>query len=104
MQIQKTIRAKITNLTNIKREKLEREYNNFQLWMDGLDFLTDELYSATKQHAERLSRKLKYSKEKQHPLVIRRDCFRIEKKNTKISKYWCKVPVFNHGECQRDKR
>ncbi len=92
--LSKTIKAKIVNLTKTKEDKLNREYDNFQLWANDLDFLTDELYSATKQQAERLLKRLEYSRDVEYPLIIRRDCFNIEKHNTKISKYWCKVPVY----------
>jgi transposase len=57
-----------------------------------------ELYSATRQQAERVRRKIKRNGGKQipsdHPLVIRRDLVRIEKGDTKISKFWARIPVF----------
>jgi putative transposase len=96
MLVQKTIRAKIFGLTNIKEEKLSREYLNFQKALKGED---TDLYSATKQQAERARRKILKNGGKQihenHPVVIRRDCFRVEKQDTKLSKFWAKVPV--HG-------
>jgi len=30
-----------------------------------------------------------------YPVILRRDCFRVEKQDTKLSKFWAKVPV--HG-------
>jgi putative transposase len=93
MIIRKTIKSKIAGLTNIKKEKLNQEYNNFQLALEGQDV---NLYSATKQQAERyMWRRLKKAKIlREQPLIIRRDCFRIEKQDNKVSKYWAKIPVY----------
>ncbi len=99
MKLQKTIQTKIIRPTNIKREKLEREYSNFQdiLKMQDVDFLPlykdIKLYSATKQQAERLTKRTKPKKEQ--PLIIRKDCIKVKKTDNKLSKYWVKVPVYN---------
>ncbi len=99
MKLQKTIQAKIVAPTNIKKEKLEKEYSNFQgiLKMQDVDFLLlykdIKLYSATKQQAERLARRTKLKKEQ--PLIIRKDCIKVKKTNNKLSKYWVRVPVYN---------
>jgi hypothetical protein len=49
------------------------------------------LYSATQQQAERYVKKIKRNGGKQiarnHPLVIRRDLVKVEKQDTKISKF-----------------
>jgi putative transposase len=89
MQIQKTIRAKIIGLTNTKEKLISEEYKNFQLALKGIDV---NLYSATKQQALRYGRKFKNHKE--YPLIIRRDVFKIERQNTKLSKYWVKIPCY----------
>jgi IS605 OrfB family transposase len=95
MLIQKTIKAKIQSLTKIKAERISQEYQNFQLALRGEKV---NLYSATKQQAERYARKIKRNGGKQiaqnHPLVIRRDLVKIEKQGTRISKFWARVPVF----------
>jgi putative transposase len=95
MLVQKTIKAKIHSLTKIKAKRISREYQNFQLALRG-DRV--ELYSATKQQAERYARKIKRNGGKQiaqnHPLVIRRDLVKIEKQDTRISKFWARVPIF----------
>jgi len=93
--IRKTVKAKLHNLTKIKDEKLSREYQNFQLALKGEDI---NLYSATKQQAERVRRKIRKNGGKQihenHPLIIRRDCFRVERQDTKLSKFWAKIPIY----------
>jgi transposase len=95
MLIQKTIKAKIHSLTKIKAERISQEYQNFQLALKGERV---ELYSATKQQTERYARKIKRNGGKQiarnHPLVIRRDLVKIEKQETRISKFWARVPIF----------
>jgi putative transposase len=55
---------------------------------------TVPLYSATKQQAERLLRKLKgrVKPNKEYPLILRRDVYRA---NTKLTPYWLKIPI--HG-------
>ncbi len=99
MKLQKTIQTKIVAPTNIKREKLEKEYSNFQdfLQLQDVDFLplykNMKLYSATKQQAERLAKRTKPKKEQ--PLIIRKDCIKVKKTDNKLSKYWVKVPVYN---------
>jgi IS605 OrfB family transposase len=95
MLVQKTIKAKIQSLTKIKAERISREYQNFQLALRGEKV---NLYSATRQQAKRYARKIKRNGGKQiaqnHPLVIRRDLVKIEKQDTRISKFWARVPIF----------
>lgn len=96
MLVQKTVRAKIFELTKIKEKKLSGEYRNFQLALRGKE---TDLYSATKQQAERVRRRILRNGGKQihdnHPVILRRDCFRVERQNTRLSRWWAKVPV--HG-------
>jgi len=99
MILQKTIKAKIVNLTDIKQQKIQKEYTNFQnkvkLYQDGLDFLdiykTIPLYSATSQQAERLVKRAK--PKHNQPLIIRRDCIKIQQQDTKVSDYWARIPI-----------
>jgi putative transposase len=91
--IQKTIRAKIIGLTNTKKDKLEREYSNFNKYLKGEKDV--ELYSATKQQADRLLYRLRKAKNfKNQPLIIRRDLVKIEEQDTKLSKFWSRIPVY----------
>ena len=99
MKVHKVIKCKITALTTIKTDQLEYEYNNLQellqLERQGLDFLPiyDKipLYSASRQQALRFYRKIKEGKE--YPISIRKDLIRLEKRDTHLAKYWCKLPV-----------
>jgi len=97
MLVRKVIKAKIMDEANSRKLKaLEREYNNFQRALKGENV---ELYSATKQQAERLLRKIRKQngklKQKEYPLILRNDVYDVRITNNKLSKYWIKIPV--HG-------
>jgi len=89
--VQKTIRTKIVSLTKSKDEKLQREYGNFQLALAGNTNVS--LYSATKQQAQRLLKRIK-GEMREQPLVIRRDLFKIQRQENKVASWWAKIPVF----------
>ncbi len=101
MLVRKVIKAKILDETHKgKLEALEGEYANFQKALRGEDA---ELYSATKQQAERLLRKIRKQnggkiKQKEYPLILRNDVYMIydiKVTDNKLSKYWIGIPV--HG-------
>jgi len=95
--VRKVIKAKIIDETNKgKLESLEREYTNFQKALRGEDV---KLYSATKQQAERLLRKIRKQnggklKQKEYPLILRRDVYNVWITDNELSKYWIKIPVY----------
>jgi putative transposase len=90
MKVKKTIKAKILKLRKGKEELLKREYENFQRYLHGDN--TAQLYSATRQQAERLLKRIGKPKEgKEYPLILRRDVYRA---TTKLTQYWLKIPVF----------
>jgi len=92
MIVRKTIRAKILPLTFRKEALLKLEYENFQKYLRGEKSV--KLYSATRQQAERLLRRIKSPKpNKEYPLIIRRDVFRVDIQDTKLTKYWAKIPT-----------
>jgi len=92
MKAKKTIKAKILELRKGKEELLRREYENFQRYFHGDK--TVPLYSATRQQADRLLRRLngKLKPNKEYPMILRRDVYRAE---TKLTQYWLKIPI--HG-------
>lgn len=90
IQAKKTIKAKILELRKRKEELLKREYESFQRYLHGDKSVP--LYSATRQQAERLLKRIKKPKEgKEYPLILRRDIYRAE---TKLTKYWLKIPIY----------
>lgn len=88
-RVKKTIKAAIMYLTKIKEQLLNSEYDALQAFLQG--DTSAELYSANKQQAKRYYKKVKADKE--YPLSIRKDLLRIEKRDTKIAKYWARIPV-----------
>jgi putative transposase len=91
MKARKTIRAKILELRKGKEELLKREYENFQCYLHGNKSVL--LYSATRQQAERLLRRLerKLKPNKEYPMILRRDVYRAD---TKLTPYWLKIPIY----------
>ncbi|MEM1995392.1 MAG: transposase [Nitrososphaerales archaeon] len=90
MKAKKTIKAKILELRKGKEELLRREYENWQRYLRGDKSVP--LYSATKQQADRLLKRLGNVKpNKEYPLILRRDVYRAD---TKLTPYWLKIPVF----------
>jgi len=74
-----------------KEELLKREYENWQRYLRGDKKVP--LYSATKQQAERLLRRLKgkVKPNKEYPMILRRDVYRAD---TKLTPYWLKIPIY----------
>lgn len=90
MRAKKTIKAKLLKLRKGKEELLKGEYENFQRYLHGGKFVP--LYSATRQQADRLLRRIGKPKEgKEYPLILRRDVYRAE---TKLTRYWLKIPIY----------
>jgi putative transposase len=91
MKAKKTIKAKILELRKGKEELLKREYENWQRYLRGDK--SAQLYSATKQQADRLLRRLrgKLKPDKEYPMILRRDVYRTD---TKLTSYWLKIPIY----------
>jgi len=95
--VKKIIKAKIVGLTNIKEKLLNQEYDNLQEFLQLKDAfwwdknLGKNLYSANKQQASRFYRKINTNKE--YPISARKDLIQVEKRNTKITKYWFRIRV-----------
>jgi|GEM_PF-2196935 len=91
-----TIKAKVTDDSKNKLELLNREYGAFQAYLHGNQAV--DLYSATKQQADRLRDRIlknggKLHAKQQYPLILRRDLIDIQQQTTmdiqKDSKYPC---------------
>ncbi len=89
MQVQKVVKAKVAGLTNVKRRILDHEYDGLQRFLQGDSSV--ELYSANRQQAKRFYRRVK--PEREYPLSIRKDLIRVERRDTKLSRYWVRIPV-----------
>ncbi len=91
LKARKTIKAKILELRKGKEELLRREYENWQRYLRGDK--SARLYSATKQQADRLLKRLKgrLKANKEYPMILRRDVYRA---NTKLTPCWLKIPIY----------
>ena len=89
MQVQKVVKAKVVGLTNVKHQILDHEYEGLQRFLKGDPSV--ELYSANKQQAQRFYKRVK--PEREYPLSIRKDLIRVERRDTKITRYWVRIPV-----------
>ncbi|MBC7090711.1 MAG: IS200/IS605 family element transposase accessory protein TnpB [Nitrososphaeria archaeon] len=91
MKARKTIKGKILELRKGKEQLLKREYENWQRYLRGDK--SAQLYSATRQQAERLLKRLgdRFNPNKEYPLILRRDVYRA---NTKLTQYWLKIPIY----------
>ncbi len=108
-----TVKAKITDDSKTKLSLIESEYCNYQTYLqsgcknaEGIN-----LYSATKQQAERVLKRIKEEPKpkKQYPLVLRRDLVDIQKDSKFPCVYWMKIPVYPksinvriHTSCKYD--
>ncbi len=84
------IKCSIPNLTNIKKEMLDFEYNGFQWWMQfGIDKGILSIYKAAKGWTFKKD-KIKY---KSYPLNLQHKHLHFRERNTKLCKYWIKIPI-----------
>ena len=82
------LKCGVVHLTKVKANLLNQEYDNLNHFLKtGED---RGVYSANKQQAKRYYKKIK---DKEYPLSIRKDLIKVEKRNTKIAKYWARIPV-----------
>jgi len=89
MLARRTVTCKVLELRKGKQELLLREYTNFQRFLNGDK--TVLLYSATRQQAERLLRRIEKTKDgKEYPLVLRNDVYKTE---NKLTSFWLRVPI-----------
>ena len=92
-----TIKAKVTDDSKTKIELLKGEYGRFQTYIQGKQDV--DLYSATKQQADRLRDRIikrggKLNPKKQYPMILRRDLIDVQKDSKFPCVYWMKVPVY----------
>jgi len=92
MLAKRTIKCKVLELRKGKEQLLLREYLNFQRFLHGDK--TVLLYSATRQQAERMLKCIGSPKDgKAYPLILRRDVYKLEKTENKLTEYWLRVPI-----------
>jgi IS605 OrfB family transposase len=88
-----TIKAKVTDDSRHKLEALGREYHAFQAYLHADK--TVNLYSATRQQADRLLARIKRPKKgRQYPLILRRDRINVQNDSKFPNTYWMKIPIY----------
>lgn len=95
IKLQRTIHAKLILDREGKREAVEHEYNAWQRQLRGSN---EQLYSATKQQAERFKRRVKKQnhrglKMREYPMILRRDCVKVQEHKESIFHWWIRIPV-----------
>src|SRR5215813_11153284 len=69
-----TVKAKVTDDSKNKLGKIESEFQNYQIYLQSGCTAIVNLYSATKQQAQRALKKIKQpNPKKQYPVILRRD-------------------------------
>jgi len=96
MKLQRTVHAKLVLDRKGKLEAVVREYWAWQRELKGGDEL---LYSATKQQAERFKRRVRKQnhhglKVREYPMILRRDCIRLQHQKNADFRWWIRVPVY----------
>jgi putative transposase len=97
LKLQRTIHAKLVLDRKGKRDAIAHEYWAWQRQLQGLG--EEELYSATKQQADRFRRRIKKqnhrgpNKSLEYPMILRRDCIKVEQKPDSVFKWWLRLPL-----------
>jgi transposase len=80
---------------------MQSDYNHYQTYLQSLcsnNNQTVNLYSATKQQAQRVLRRIqskgKLNPKKQYPSVLRHDLIDIQKDSKFQCVYWMRIPVY----------
>lgn len=105
MRQQITVTGKIVGLTKVKESILEREYDRFNRICQQVQecrnndiepkyswFKNKDTYCSTVTNAF-YTIKGQFRDLSEQPLYLRNDVSRIEKKDTKMAKYWLKIPT-----------
>jgi len=90
-----TVKAKVTDDSKNKLGKIESEFQNYQVYLQSGCTAIVNLYSATKQQAERALKKIKQpNPRKKYPVILRRDLVDTQKDKKFEGVYWMKIPVY----------
>jgi len=95
LKLQRTIHVKLILDRRGKREAIEREYSAWQRQLQGNN---EQLYSATKQQADRFRQRIRKQngygvKPKEYPLILRRDRVKVQHQEDSVFKWWIRIPV-----------
>ena len=96
LKLQRTVHAKLVLDRKGKREAIAREYWTWQRQLQGLG--GERLYSATRQQADRFRRRVRKQnghaiKQREYPMILRRDCVKIQSQKGSVFKWWIRIPL-----------
>jgi len=96
LKLRRTIHAKLVLDRKHKHGAVEREYFAWQRQLQGSS--EERLYSATKQQADRFRQRVRKQnghgvKEREYPMILRRDCVKIQCQKDSIFKWWIRIPL-----------
>jgi len=96
LKLQRTVHAKLVLDRKGKLRAVEREYWAWQRQLQG--GFQEELYSATRQQADRFEQWIRRQngyglKQREYPLILRRDCVKIQQRADSLFKWWARVPL-----------
>jgi len=95
VKLQRTVHGKLVLDRKGKLQAVEREYSAWQRQLRGFQ---EELYSATRQQADRFRRRIRRQngyglKQREYPLILRRDCVKIRHRADLLFKWWVRIPL-----------
>ncbi|OKY77976.1 MAG: IS605 OrfB-like transposable element containing RNAse H-like and Zn finger domain [Candidatus Methanohalarchaeum thermophilum] len=90
--MKKTIQSGVVSLTNVKKQILNKEYNNLQKLLHGNN-KNVELHSANKQQAKRFYDLDKIKEDKKYPISLRKDLIDIQKCESSVCDYFVNIPT-----------
>jgi putative transposase len=96
LKLQRTVHAKLVLDRKNKCKAIEREYNAWQRELQGRN---EQLYSATKQQAERFKQRVRKQndqglKVREYPMILRRDCVKLQEQEHSMFHWWIRIPAY----------
>jgi len=91
MEVKKTVKSAVVELTKIKRKQLERMWSNYQQWLHTKKG-ANGVYSAHKQQAGRNLDLDDLKDGKEYPIFLRKDLIEIKECTSDIADYFFKIP------------
>lgn len=92
MEVEKTVKSAVVELTNVKQRQLEQMWSNYQSWLHTGNG-ADKVYSAHKQQAERNLDTDDLKDRKTYPVFLRKDLIELKDCESELADYFFKIPT-----------
>jgi IS605 OrfB family transposase len=90
-----TVKSRVTDDSVNKLSRIAAEYQNYQTYLQSNCDANVNLYSATRQQAERALKRMKRpNPRKEYPVILRGDLINIQKDSKFEGVYWMHTPVY----------